>query len=235
MMPFAAMRLRKPSGGGGGGGAFYSAMMALNPLAYWRFAETSGTAFANSGSLGATANAGVDAGITLGRPSLVGDPSDRSVEFAASGRISVGVISALKIASDFTYLAVIVAPAAGAYRTIISYYNGGFQMRLDNSNRLAANKSYTANRGTGTTILTAGTKYLVAISVSSAGVPTFYVNGASDGTGITGADYGAPSGALAIGVQNFTENWLGGLDECAIFGTALSSGDHAALFAASGL
>lgn len=232
MMPIAAMRLRRAAAGSN---AYFTTLMALNPLGYWRVAETVGATAVNAGS--ATAPGTYFGTMTRGLASLVNDPSDFSLSMGG-GNIDIGSPAALKLASNFTYLGAIVVPTAGTDRTILSYANGGFCMRLDTSNRLQAVKSFVAARGnTSSAVGTAGQVVLVGIDVDAAGVLTFYVQGASAGTGTTASDYGTPLASLKIGSDHTPAPtvWSGGIDELAILSPAIGSSNHAALFAASGI
>lgn len=217
------------------GASYYDEVMADNPLGYWRFTEVSGTSAVNSGSAG-SGSGGYNGSLTLGLPSLVGDPSDKSI-ILSGGFVSMGANPVFALADDFTYEAVIIVPTAGSDRTIFSFNNGGFCMRLDTSNRLQAVKSFVAARGnTASAVGTAGDTVHVVITVDSSGALTFYVNGVSAGSGITASDYGSPANSFLIGADFMTSNpWTGGIDECAVYDTALSGARIAAHFAASGI
>lgn len=205
-------------------------VLADSPLSYWRLAELSGTVAADSGSAGVSGT--YEGAMTLGQPSLCGEPSDRAVLFAG-GYVNLGRPAALELASGFTYEAIIKPSAAGTYRPILAFGYGGFTIRLNNANQLNALKSDVADRGSSSSTFAAGVRAHVAVTVSAGGVLTFYKNGVADGTGGTASDYGSPTSNLYIGTGGFA--YQGVIDEVAIYGTALSAGRLLAHATAAGL
>lgn len=229
--------------------SYAGAILALNPLALWLLAETSGSAADN-----ATGDAGYDGGYsactlnnTTGPDGVLGAPLFNG----ASSYISIGT-AALQAGFSATAGALLVwgkvaasgVWSDGANRNLI-------ELAADNSNRVLIQKSssastlayyYTAG-GTLESVNAAcsATGWFSAAltwdtAAGGSGEVKAYLNGAQAGATQTGL--GARSGTLdaarcTIGSRNTTplNPWSGWLAACALFDRALSGAVIAALAA----
>jgi hypothetical protein len=217
---------------------YHDAVAADNPLMWLRFAELSGTTAVNSGSAGI--NGAYSGGYTLGQSSLCGDAGDYAVALnGTTGYIPIGAQTDLRPANNFTFEALIITPTIATTMAIISHGYLGAMLRVGAS-RLNLVKSYSVDRGSSSVTLLSNTRYLVGVTISAAGVSTFYVNGVAAGNGATASDYGSPTQTLKVGVDtdsvgNRTNYWNGIIDEPAIYPTALSAARMLAHAQAAGL
>lgn len=210
---------------------YYDEVMADSPVLYLRLAETSGSPV-NSGSGSLTSSS--YASTTKGQASLCGDAGDYSV--LANGSYVVAAFSSGTIlpANNFTMECLINADNVSGLKAILSGNVGGCQyIRLSN-NQIQFLRSQVALVGTFGTTISAGTVYHLAVTVSSSGVTTFYLNGVADGTGSTFGSYPANAAVYAGREVGAYDNFAGYLDEIAVYHTALSAGRIAAHAAAAG-
>jgi len=224
--------------------SYQDTLLALGPLMYLRFEETSGATCADSSGFGhtgtasgnftrnvATGIAGFDIGITLG-----GTTSDF---------VAVPSAAALNISGPVTYTAVIKPASLPAVGAIIDRGDDsaaayGYVMVLLSTGQVRLTDSEFARTYASTTVgaVSAGTLYhIVLTSIPSGGAYVAYVNGAQNNTGVSsGAVPGGVASPLHIGVAvtrgTFVQPFPGLIDEAAIFDKIISQSDVTALWAA---
>lgn len=217
--------------------AYVAAVTSDSPLSWWRLGETSDTVAADSGSTG---NAGTYAGgFTLGTAGLITGDSDKAVTLNGTNGL-VGISAgntpaALNLSRSYSLEAWINPQGNSTYRTIINFCDGGYDLRISNSNELEFLKSNTSLVGTGAATLAISTRYHIVVTVDASGNWVIYVNGASDATGTTAVTFSGGTG-LRIGANLFagsaSEVFNGVIDEVAIYGSALSAARVSAHYAA---
>lgn len=204
---------------------YFAAVTADSPLGYWRLGEATGTTAADSGSGNhpATYVACTQGGAALvthggGNLACYGD--------GATSHIDVGAVAALYGLSRNCSIEAWVKPAsvAGIYGIWSAGYQGiGFRMNNGNVELLA---DYSVSLHTFTVGMTANAIYHVVLTISSAGLCTLYINGASVGT--YSASYSfigdfARIGADGKGTSTVGTFLSGGIDEVAVYTTALTA------------
>ena len=226
-------------GGGGGATPYYDAIMADSPALYLRLDELTGAPI-NYGSATLTGGSYVTGSIR-GEPSLCGDAGDYAVNIPGTGRVQADFAAgAVFPANDFTMEALIVLGSNG-FRPIMSGHvpsnlSAGVPLLRVNGNKLNFLRSQVADLGSSTTSLATLTTYHVAVTVSSGGLVTFYLNGAADGTGSAYASFPTNNESICVGQEQTIYNLFDGIiDEVAVYHTALSGTQLAAHAAAAGL
>lgn len=206
---------------------YYTAVMADNPLFYVRLNETSGTTSTSVGSLSISGT--YTGGFTLQQPSLCLDSNDYSILLNGStGYVDYGAQPGMKLTSSFTLEALVNPAAIGSYLTIFGYNNGGPIIRINTAGAIQLLSSQVTLNGTSTGVLTATTKYHIAVTISSTGASIFYINGSASGTGPAVLNYGSPSGTVSVG-RDVTSGGItqypfnGYVDEVAYYGSVLSA------------
>ncbi len=211
--------------------SYQSAVLADNPVSYWRLGELSGTTAADS----VDGNPGtIKGGVTLGAAgALVGD-SDTAMTFNGSyAYINITDNANLNITGDFTLEAwAKLASLDGVSRAVV--HKGGtsgystWQYRLSvTSGNVWRGTVYIGGKSfdvtdSGTPTLN-GWDYLVL--TRSGSTPTLYVNGVSVATGTANGALNSGTGILAIGRTGSSSShyFNGSIDEVAIYGAALSA------------
>lgn len=220
-------------GGGGGGGAYFAEVMADNPVLYLRLAELAGNPV-NSGSV--TLTGGSYNSVTRGQPTLCGDAGDYSVTANTSMVSATFASSAVFKANNFTLEAIIKPSDVSGTRAIISGSVGGCPYMRINNGKLNLLSSQFSDQGSSTTNMTAGNTYHVAVTVQTGGAVAFYINGVAAGTGISFASFTSGNTAAYVGQElGSFDQFIGDLDEVAVYHTALSGARIAAHAAAAGL
>lgn len=217
-------------GGSGGGGtdAYSSAVLADTPLVYWRLGESLGTAALDSS--GNARNGTYNGGFTLGQTGLVSG-GNTAVQLNGTSGYVLTPITGLNLSRNFTLEAVIKPSVISGSQGIISAPNGGYYIRLSATGHIEFIKSFVASVGTGIATLSAGTRYHIALTVDAAGNWIIYVNGVLDNNGTTSQTFSSSTGVY-LG-RDVSAEWFNGvLDECAIYGSVLTSTRLAAHVAA---
>ncbi len=234
-------------------------ILADNPVGYWRLDETSGTVAADSsgngndltftnfagagtiGAMGAVGNAtqfgrdGADPG--LNNPpvhpyAVSGDPNQ--LGFASGTSFSIEYLFRAEAGNDSSGNAGIVTKGYDEAQELpwyISRYNGGtanFIMRDSSSN--------TSSIG-GTTGITDGLwHHVVATYDAGGGTINLYIDGVLNASagGVAADAFGTNARPFAL-ANHFNRALDAGLDEVAIYGTALSASRVSDHFVASGL
>lgn len=115
--PTLGQALRRGFGGGGGGkpivDTYTPAVVALAPVLWYKFNETSGTAVTNYGSLGAPGNGVWTAGVgALGQTGKLGANNAYSFD-GANSQVQTTINAAFSALTDFTVLALVKANTTG--------------------------------------------------------------------------------------------------------------------------
>lgn len=221
------------------GSSYAAAVLADAPLWYARLGEASGTTMVDSSGNG---HNGTYSNVTLGTAGLVTGDSNTAATFnAVSSECNVPNGSWMNTPS-VTYECIIKSSHLSAYHVFMcrdSNTTRGGMFRTTPSGKLEMeirNNSGTLYTVTGTTTLTTGTKYHVAVVFdSAANTLKMYLNGVQEGSTVTTSGT-AFSNTLPIELGVYAGAglywWNGVLDEAAYYGTALSAARiaaHAAL------
>lgn len=218
---------------GGGLSTYFDEVMADNPVLYLRLAELSGPPV-NSGSVSLTG--GSYNAVTRGRPSLCDDAADYAVTANTSTVSATFASSAVFQANNFTLEAIIKPSDVSGTRAIVSGSVGGCPYMRINNGKLNLLRSQLSDQGSSTTNMTAGNIYHVAITVQTGGAVAFYINGVGAGTGISFASFTSGNTAAYVGQElGSFDQFIGDLDEIAVYHSALSGARIAAHAAAAGL
>jgi hypothetical protein len=224
---------------------YAAALYALNPLSFWRGAEPSGTtAYDSIGTL----EAGTYNAVTLGGTTLVpGDGSPASGSYNGSSSGMTGVLTTHTY--SYTALTVIawinptvVNLATG--NTIATSYDAALSHNDWTLRLLNAAVSYFVEDSSGNSCagqlngfsLTAGTPVMLAATWATPNTMSIYVNGVSQT--VTQTISASPAAAtikqVAIGINPPTPNrWFeGALSDVAVFSSALTGAQIAALYSA---
>lgn len=214
--------------------SYSSEVLADSPAAYWKFDETSGTAAADSS--GNSRSLTHNNGVTVNQASLLGDGTgasasyDRTNDFSDRGTETwMNATTGLTIECRIQPTSAVLS--AGGF--IVSRWTGApnlhYLLGVTSSGKAQANvylsgTQYTIN---GSTTLTGGTNYTIALRWSSAtNLLHIFVNGASDGSVSTSGSFGTGGTTLEIGRAALANgsglSWGGLIDEVSITMTALS-------------
>lgn len=223
---------------------YRDAILALNPLAYWRLGETAGTTAVDASGHGYDGT--YMPGVVLGEPGLLMHDSDGAARFpggsaAATDHVTTPLGDAW-LDGDWTILLHLTPDGFSDLRDVCGteYSLGsekGLAIRGYNS---SASGFLGANVNDGTNVsmaflsiggFTAGTTYHAAVvRKASAGTLAAYLNGQLANTVAIAGGFAAGK-AFNIGVSDEpAARWPGLLDEVAVFDAALTSGQVADLY-----
>ncbi|AMM22998.1 LamG domain-containing protein [Variovorax sp. PAMC 28711] len=218
---------------------YRDAVMTDAPAAYFRLDEAAGN-FVNTI---VPAETGVASGtVTRSVATLTQDVGDKAITLSGSGNVDVST-TAYKYSSSFSYEAIVrITPGSltsGNNLAVISKAAGGAYLRIKGTGTgtgvLNWLRSNIADLGSSSVTVSENTTYHVVVTVSAAGVPTFYVNGVAAGTGTTNTTFTESNNSLRIGQDNFSEYLQGTIDEVAIYNSTLSAARVLAHAQAAGL
>ncbi|HET8909356.1 MAG TPA: LamG-like jellyroll fold domain-containing protein [Ktedonobacterales bacterium] len=231
---------------GGAGTPYSTAVLGNTPAGYWRLGEQSGLTAYDSGASGL--NGTIYGGATLGAAGAISGDSNTAMTFnGSSGYVGVPDNASLDSTGDIT-IEVWAKPGAlnGTTQTVLQKGDSstaagpGWQYRIS----LASNNQWKGILFVGSaqfavvdfydTPSTSRWDYLVL--VRSGSTLTFSVNGqVVNTTSITGAT-NTSTGPLAIGRAGGYSNYYfnGSVDEVAIYGTALTTGQIQSHYTAAG-
>lgn len=222
--------------------SYQATVLSFSPYIYWRFSETSGASCADSSANGftgtangtftrnvSTGHAGLGVGITLGG--------------AATDYVAVNSAGALNNLGDVTYMCWVNPTTLPARSVLVAKgnadaANGGYEMYLDAAGHVAIAICEIAQIAISTgTVGTGAWHHVAATRVLSSQAYAFYIDGVSAGSGV-GTNNAPASTAkqFTAGVADTIASKVwplnGSIDEVAAFGTALSSANIAAIYAA---
>jgi hypothetical protein len=224
--------------------AYRDAVLADSPILYWRLAEPSGTTAADATGNGHTGtyHPGGDT-ISLGQPSaLTTDTADRSIAMSGVTFLDHYVISAASTAFDTTSMTIEmwIHPTSGQTNKhgLASVMSSGgsarwyWRLQPTTGNLEVFGSTFS----TSVNIAFAVWTYLVVTFDVSDSKWRIYVNGTLIQTSAVATLGGATNQPFTIGHNNAggagAEVFIGGMDEVALYGTALSAGRIAAHYAA---
>jgi hypothetical protein len=198
-----------------------------NPIAYWRLGESSGTTAADA--TGNARNGTYLNGVTLGAQGALAGDSDTSASFdGADDTLPVPDDAALRLngswsiefwARQISYTSLPAVLVKGDYTT-----KNGYAVGADSSGQLWLGRD-NKFAGSGVVALTSSFGYFVVTYDGS--TVRWYVNGAL--TSSTSLNWPANMGTAALELGYGGNN---GLDEIALYSTALTAGQIAAHYAA---
>lgn len=159
-----------------------------------------------------------------------------SFDFSASEKVPL--TNMLSGEAEFSYCAWVQTNALGAYRRVISKDNNAVSynilLRMTNGNKFQGSVNNGAGDTyiTGSTTITTGTWYFVAVTYSS-GHLNLYVNGSSDATEVTTATGNLRTASDILTMASYrdaTGQWDGLIDEVSVWNRALTSTDITDLY-----
>lgn len=207
--------------------AYNTTILADSPLTYFQLNETSGTTFANSGSLGGTSSA-IGSGVTKGQINGIDGSNAIALDGGANAYFSFTQNANFMTDNQYSVEAWVKTTSGGSTKVIASYNPGsrGFSLGVNSSNRatfsiMNNNGSFSVTASGSTALLNDGNWHHLVGTVNSSTI-TIYVDGvatanasATAGTyGISNTLYGGASGSGAFNGQ---------IDELAIYDGALTS------------
>lgn len=213
---------------------YYNVIMADTPLAYYRLGETSGTVAADSSGNGY--NGTYEGTVTLGDTSLIANNLGNLAlgGDGATAYVNVDGPSALYGLNRNFSIEAWIKPnftASGQISGIWSSGIRGFCARCDwngTNIQIEILSDYSASLYTWTTTIGNNTTTYVAITCSSSGVFTLYINGAAFGSTYTYSGTFTGNGVVVGGDREYTTstpgNFLfGEIDEVAAYNYALTA------------
>jgi len=207
--------------------AYNTTILADSPLVYFQLNETSGTTFANSGSLGGTSSA-IGSGVTKGQINGIDGSNAIALDGGANAYFSFSQSASFMSDNIYSVEAWVKTTTGGVTKTIASYNPGsrGFTLGVNSSNRATFsisnnNGTFTVTASGSTNLLNDGNWHHLVGTVNSSTI-TIYVDGVStQNTSATAGTYGITAslyaGASGSGAFN------GQIDEFAIYDGALTS------------
>jgi Concanavalin A-like lectin/glucanases superfamily len=214
--------------------AYADAVLATNPLAYWRLGEPSGTVAADATGNGHTGT--YVTAPTLGCTGALAGDADTAVAFNGTTQY-VDCGAALAIGDNFTLLGW-VSPVAtgGVKRVILSNGKGSGCLSIEAGGLLHLAKSGTSEIVSSTGVVPTGAWHQAAVTKNGASVH-LYVDGLDVTGAVTNATCAEGAYKVGIGADNaLSTSWYdfqnNGVDEPAIWDRALTPAEIAGLYAA---
>ena len=214
---------------------YRAAVLATNPVGYWRLGEASGTVAVDQ--MGVNNGTYVNAP-TLGATGLLTGDSDTAVTFVAASHQWVG-LSYVGLANHDFSLAIIMKPTANSLgannANLFGSSPGGPDLALNAGLLTAAIATVLSDVGYNGSFVAGTTYHVVVIYVISTGALIYYVNGSPVRTTTLSGAWVGSAPLDFIGRYGSAANirwWDGTLDEPAIWNRALSPTEVAALYAA---
>jgi RHS repeat-associated protein len=209
-------------------GDYSTAVLADSPVAYWRFDDAPGASTAADGS-GHGAFLSLTSGYTLGQAGAISNCAGNDAAIALSSGAS-GSATVTLPARSYTLEAWAERTRSGVYEEMIAGGSGtfaGLQFGFTSSNQF-----YCADAGGGTYATAAQTPapgawhYYACTYDATSQTRTLYVDGSSAGSSSSAANYQG-GGPLVVGTDG-TNQFVGSLDELAVYPSALSAARVAA-------
>ena len=211
--------------------SYQSTVLADSPIAYWRLGETSGTKTADSAG---TFSGSIIGGMTLGIAGALAGDTNTAMRFdGKSAYVSVPDNNALDVTGDFTVEAWAKPTALSGIGGAIVHKGGAtgypvwqYRLSITSGNKwrgtvFVGNSNITVTDPS--TPSTTSWTYLVMTKAGS--TLTLYVNGVAVATTTISGTVNTSTGILAIGRTggSSTDYFNGGIDEVAVYGTALTA------------
>ncbi|MCX6119406.1 MAG: LamG domain-containing protein, partial [Proteobacteria bacterium] len=216
--------------------SYRDVVMSLNPVGYWRLGETSGTTAVDLGSGGN--NGTIQSGVTLGSTGALTSDLDAAMTFPgsdANGYVTVpnGYTNLLSN-NNLNSVSIWVNPSSlGNAPVLVSPSGSNIFFWEIGSNLVywgspASYRTYTVSLSTGSWY------HIVFVKTGSGDSGNLYINGALQ-TNYSGVMPSSPSATADLYFGRYSQaNWAlnGKIDEVAIFNSALTGGQVAALYRA---
>lgn len=230
---------------------YSSAVLALNPIRYYKFAESSGTTAIDSSSAGVNGAYGPGSGTwTGGTLGAVGAVAEDTAATFTGGYVDIGDLPA-DGATAFTVVGWVKVQTAGGYRAIFSKFDSNFsryEISLGNSSEYGTDLGLVvsvnnASPYTAAILATGEWAHLAVVydgtQATNADRVKVYVNAdqkamTAGGTIPASLPTLAEAGSTIASRSDGTTNWVGGLDDFALFNSALSASQIADLYSANG-
>ena len=223
---------------------FQATVLADNPIAYWRFGETSGTTAVNLGAIGSAVDGTYEGGVTLGAGGLVTGDTNTAASFdGSSDYVSIPNNEAINTGGNYTARTVeLWFRAADLNGTQMLYEEGGnlngLNIFLDGDQLTVGGFVDTTGNWVATTVLVNTGYHVVLVFDGEAGTITGYLNGTSFGS--TAASFDAipyHDGLIGIGAVDWETLYPSGenddtgqsdffdgvIDEVALYNRVLST------------
>lgn len=227
---------------GGAAATLNSLITADSPVYYFRHAEPSGSTMVNAGSVSGNGTYGtISSGPTLGNTALyTGGPTCLYTNASAHGTL---IASPLTTLNELTIVTVCRFPTLTGIRGLVSADNNGgtgrrWHFRTNGTSLEFAKIPTTVELKTLAAGLATNTVYMLAVTVTSAGVVTLFVNGVASSTTSFGViNYGGFNSVIEVGrISGGGGAYANAyFSESCIFNTALSNARIAQYAAAAGL
>lgn len=216
---------------------YSTSVLANNPLGYWRLDETSGTTAVNLGSLGAVADGVYTNGVTQGIAGATLDGNTAASFDGSNDYVLLPGIWGGTTAGTIEAWVNVNNPAINTFRAIVSSTATNFAHFQLYTGAGAVTGFYGGTFPAAPPLSTVGEWHHFALVANNAAT-TLYVDGAvfSTAAGIVGSISSNSAGQVAIG-RGFSGGRLfsGGIDEVAIYGTALTQAQIQAHIAAASI
>ena len=208
-----------------------SAVMAHSPLRYWKLDEASGTVATDSSGNGGHGT--YQGTYTQATPSLLPGGSGNSWTKTGTGRVQLPFAS-VPYGQPLSFVAWIepsAYPAAAA--VVFGGSASAFQLALDPTGHPIAGRAGLVNFTRSSSVIALGTAHMVGVSISG-GVGTYTIDGVAAGS-FTGVSAFADLSTSYLGLyyDGTSYGYQGAMQRVALFPTALSVADMAALYAAA--
>ncbi|MCB1133440.1 MAG: hypothetical protein KDN05_20135 [Verrucomicrobiae bacterium] len=226
-----------------GNPVYTDTISSQGPVAWWRLNESSGTAAANSGTLGATADGTYGSVVMLNQPGLRSDSRDTSVGFNIASIENRVVIPAFSMPTDAITVSFLVQGGDNGLDFVLGYGVSGStnEFAIGNNSgdfRTIINGSITDHAGI---VVLDGTVHHVAVTWTQAtGLLEIFVDGGFSANAIVTAGTPLTTGGVLALCQDLdsmtppnygfeaSQTLLGTLDEVAIFDRVLLPGEISA-------
>lgn len=210
---------------------YSDAVLADNPVGYWRLDETSGTTAVNLGSAGAASNGIYTGAVVQGVTGAIPNDSDPGAAFSG-GAVNIAGTSNFPKTNDFTIEAWVSATTVGGYREFFSTH--GYVVGANNG-FLEFTTLGIQEYDLTPALFTANSPYHhIVVAFDASNDAHFYVDGAFAQT-VVGASPASTIGAtMSIGRRvDGVEQWNGRIDEVAYYSYVLSAAQVAAHYDAA--
>lgn len=201
--------------------SYESEVLADTPRGYWRLGESEGTTAADAS--GKSHPGTYKNTPTLGVAGAIGGNTGVKFDGASKEFVEVADHADLDLGDTFTLEAWVKREKGGVNQTIISKGSGAYQIRIEEEeNKFQLLRQGTAILSYGAVIPEDG-KWHHVVATKSGSTRKMYVDGVQGATGGTNSTCANTATALRIAVTTeASEQTTGGIDEVAVYATALS-------------
>lgn len=200
--------------------AYSTAVLADSPIGYWKQDEVSGSTMADSGPNGLT-------GAYIGAVTFGTGQDGGAVQYPGSASVygNVPHQAVLNFGDVFT-LEAWVKPSGSGTRAIFGKDINSAELRIDASGRLDLLKCYVSDICFSTIAVPVDSNFHHVVATKNGATVKLYIDGVDVTGTVTNATIANTTSALNIGRTNNSnayEPFPGWIDECAVYGTALSA------------